>query len=483
MTTGFGRRSPYAPFQAADPRRSGSRLFGTGTTLAAEGVVACGQQRPNLVLWLCTDMLIRALSIAYVGVALAGGARAPAAEKADWTVLAYLSGDGSLERAALGYLRKLAAVPGSDRVCLVAEVDRAPGHSSEFDDFTDARRIAFVTRGEGQRREWVRAAWQEEVNTGDPETLIGFALWGMQKFPAERYLVLLMGHGNGVRELTADPYEAPPQSGIGLDATSGGDALTVGEIGDACQRIAASGSGQISLLAVDACFSATVELASEVAPAVRCMTGSPGLIYEPGVPWDKVLSRLVGNPRMSPRELGQLAVAATQAERAAGTSPGAAYMAAELTAAPELQGALGVLTEELRSRMNELAPLVTQARACAPTSGMHWEMRELSALLGALSAAAQEQGQDALVQKVHRAREIADSMTLSAYAEDAADDQQTCRGLAVFLPPNLTIFPEDYLTSSSFAREAGWGTFVASYLKHVRDLVTRTPQDEAGPGT
>ncbi len=427
-------------------------------------------------------MLTRAWSI-LVGVAFAGATGAPAAEKADWTVLAYLSGDSNLEGAALGYLRKLAAVPGSDRVCLIAEVDRTPGYSSEFGDFTDARRIAFVTRGEGQRREWVQAAWRGEVNMGDPETLIGFALWGIEQFPAERYLVLLMGHGNGVRELTANPYEAAPQSGIGLDATSGGDALTVEEIGDACRQIAASGIGQISLLAVDACFSATVELACEVAPAVRCMTGSPGLIYEPGVPWDKVLSGLAGNPRMSPRELGHLAVAATQAERAAGASPGAAYMAAELTAASELQGALGALTEELRSRMSELAPLVTQARAGAPTSGMHWEMRELSTLLGALSAAAQEQGLDALVQKVDFARGIADSMALSAYAEDAADGQRTCRGLAVFLPPNLTIFPEDYLTSSSFAREAGWGTFVASYLKHVRDLVTRTPEDEAGPGT
>ncbi len=429
-------------------------------------------------------MVRRLLPIACVSLVFAGGAAGPAAEKADWTVLAYLSGDGSLEEAALGYLRKLAAVPGSDRVCLVAQIDRAPGYSREFDDFTDARRIAFVTRQEGQRRGWLKTAWRGEVNMGDPETLAGFAVWGVDAFPAEHYLLLLMGHGNGVRGLTAKPDEAPPPSGIGYDATSDGDALTVREIGDACRRIAAAcAGGRISLLALDACFSATAELGCEVAPAVECLTGSPGLIYEPGVPWDEALSGLVNRPAMEPSELARLVVALAGGQDVRRDRAGAAYMAADLAPARELQVALDALSDELKSRMSEVAPLVTLARARAPTSGLHSEMLELSALLETLSRSAHEQGLDSVARKADDARGIADSMVLSAYAEDAGDGQRACRGWAVFFPPNLTIFPADYLTSSSFARDAGWGAFLGSYLKHLRDLLTRRAGGEARSGT
>lgn len=423
----------------------------------------------------CIDMLRSLLPVACVSVAFAGGVGARAAEKADWTVLAYLSGDGSLEGAALGYLRKLAAVPGSDRVCLVAQIDRAPGYSREFGDFTDARRIAFVTRQAGERREWSRMADPGEVNMGDPETLAGFALWAIEAFPAERYALLLMGHGNGVRELTAKPDEMAPPSGIGYDATSDGDVLTVREIGEACRRIGmVCGSGRISLLALDACFSATAELGCEVAPAVEYLTGSPGLIYEPGVPWDGVLGYVASHPATEPYELARLAVALTERQHAGG-----AYLAADLEPAQELAAALRALSDELRSRMSEVAPLVTLARSRAPTSGLHLEMLELSALLEALSESAREQGLDSLARKAEQAREIADSMVLNAYADDAGGAQPTCRGWAVFFPPNLTAFPADYLTSSSFARDAGWASLLGSYLKHLRDLVTR----QAGGGS
>lgn len=413
--------------------------------------------------------------IALVCLAFAGGARAPAAEKSEWTVLAYLSGDGSLEEAALGYLGKLADVPGSEQLRIVAQIDRGPGHSREFGDFTDARRVAFVTRSEDGPREWVWMGWRDEVNMGDPGAFAEFVVWGLREFPAERVVVLLMGHGSGVRELTGEPDEAAPASGMGYDATSGGDSLTVREIGEVCRRVEeARGGRAISLLALDACFSATAEVGCEVGPFVECLTGSPGLIYEPGVPWDRALGGLADNPGMEPRELGKRVVELAQAQSPAGETPGAAYVALDLAHTPQLQLALAGLCDELGSRVNETAPLVTSARAQTPTSGLHSEMLDLCAFLGALSAAAEEHGFPEVAEKANEALRVADSMVLRAYADNAPDGKRTCREWAVFFPPNLTAFPADYLLSGTFARDAGWGSFLAKYLEHLRHLATRT---------
>jgi len=412
---------------------------------------------------------------ALVCLAVVVGAHVPAAEKPQWTVLAYLSGDGSLEDAALGYLRRLADVPGSEQLRIVAQIDRGPGHSREFGDFADARRVAFVTRTEGGPREWVWTGWRDEVNMGDPGALAEFVVWGLREFPAERVVVLLMGHGSGVRELTGKPEEVAPASGIGYDATSGGDSLTVREIGEVCRRIGeALGGRAISLLALDACFSATAELGCEVAPFVECLTGSPGLIYEPGVPWGEAFGGLAGDPGMEPCELGRRVVELAQAQSLAGETPGAAYVAVDLAHTPQLQLALAGLCDALGSRVDETAPLVTSARAQTPTSGLHAEMLDLRAFLGALSATAEEHGFPEVAEKANEASRVADSMVLRAYAHNALEGKPTCRGWAVFFPPNLTAFPADYLVGSTFARDAGWGAFLAKYLEHLRHLATRT---------
>lgn len=420
------------------------------------------------------------LSIGLVSLTFAAEGPRPAPERADWTVLAYLSGDSDLEQAALGYLGKLGEVRGTDRLQIAAQIDRTPGHSREWGDFVDTRRIAFITRPGGDRREAHQTGWHAEANMGDPETLVSFASWGIETFPARHYLILLMGHGNGVRELTGKPEDSPPQSGIGYDASSEGDSLTVREIGEACQRIAgALGEQPIGLLALDSCFSATAELGCEVAPAVECLTGSPGLIHEPGVPWDKVLAGVAENPAIGPRDLARRAVQLVAGEQSAGDRAGGAYMAVDLELAPRFQVALGALCDELRGDMFEVAPLVTAARAQAPTTGLHSEMLDLSAALGALAEAAEEQGLDRLAEKADVARAIADAMVLAAWAQDGTDGQPTCRGWAVFFPPNLTAFPADYLESSTFARDTRWGAFLADYLQHLGHLITPTASARA----
>ncbi len=60
---------------------------------------------------------------------------------ADWTYLVYYNGDNNLEKNIYGDLAEMQAAPSSDRVNIVAQVDRAPGYETGFGDWTDTRRF------------------------------------------------------------------------------------------------------------------------------------------------------------------------------------------------------------------------------------------------------------------------------------------------------------------------------------------------------
>ena len=403
-----------------------------------------------------------------------------AAGPADWTVLAYLSGDGSLDAAAVRYLHALAKAPPGQAVAIAVQIDRGRSPSAKAFGAAGATRWLVASRPGARERELVDLGWHHEVNMGDPESLFDFARWAVERCPAKRYLLLIMGHGNGVRALSADG-ESIPSSGVAYDATCGGDCLTTVELGQACARIRGLVGGRLNILAIDACFSATVELGCQVAPSVECLTGSPGLIYEPGVPWDHILGRLTALPDMSAPEAAKLIVESVRERQEAGGTPQGAYLAADLTRAPELEAVVGQLSGALVSRMDDLAPLITLGRSEARTTGLHAEMVDLSEFLRGLARAATSAGETRVAQLAAQAAGIGDGMVLARFAGDGNGGSGRV-GWAVFFPPSLTAFPADYLNTGRYAREAGWGTLLAGYLGRLRSLVTPTARDARPAG-
>ncbi len=60
---------------------------------------------------------------------------------ADWTYLVFYNGDNNLERNIFGDLAEMQAATSTDRVNIVAQVDRAPEYETGFGDWTDTRRF------------------------------------------------------------------------------------------------------------------------------------------------------------------------------------------------------------------------------------------------------------------------------------------------------------------------------------------------------
>ncbi|MGQ9733228.1 MAG: clostripain-related cysteine peptidase, partial [Candidatus Zipacnadales bacterium] len=394
-----------------------------------------------------------------------GGGTKPANGQAKWGVLAYLSGDGSLEWSAMEYLRRLASAPPMADVVIGVQIDRGPGFSSEVGDFVDARRIVFEsTPG---RREWRWSNWRAEVNMGDPEVLVEFLNWALTQLPAKQYVLLVVGHGSGVRPLAKDPIKQRDY-GVAYDATSNGDSLTTRELATACQAfVDITGGQKISLLAIDGCFSASVEGACEVATSVEFLSGSPDLLYEPGVPWDKALASLCEFPAMSAEKLAGELVDGLQTSSTNGENVDGSYVVVRLSECAQLQEALSALSIALRNKVRETTPLVVAARARAMRAGLSKEMLDLGGFLEGLNQEAQREGQTMIAELATQAQAALNATLLRSYAAEGT------RTLSIFFPPNLSEFPEDYLSASRFAHDSGWGAFVKAHLDHLQVLVSR----------
>jgi len=393
---------------------------------------------------------------------------APAAK---WAVLGYLSGDGSLEPVAIEYLRRLGSAPGTAGVAVAAQIDRSPGFSDELGDFTDTRRVVFEGMDPHTPRKWKWSDWRAEANMGDPQTLADFLAWGARTLPAERYAVLLVGHGSGVRPLLRDAEER--DHGIAYDATSDGDSLTTEETAAAGRSFTETlGGRKVAVLAIDACFSASAEAAYGAASFAECMTGSPDLLYEPGVPWDQVLRKVCASPDLSAEGLAALAVEMVKASQEASGAPRGSYAAARLSGTADLQTAVSALSEMLRRSMSDVGWVITASRARAARGGLSGEQVDLAGLLGALTEEAQAAGLDEMAAAAAAARRALEAMVIASFSGERGPDGGPEWVWSAFFPPNLTAFPEDYLDRSGFARESGWGAFLDAYLGYLQRLMS-----------
>ena len=189
---------------------------------------------------------------------------------ADWTVMVYVMGDNDLEPFAIQDLLEMSAVGSTDRVNIVALVDRHPAYINEavgpVEEFEDTRSLYIGPESIESSSEL------GELNLGDPETLASFIEAGVSDYPAEHYAVVLWNHG-------------APWTGMGPDESNGSDILDLAEINAGfTEGLARAGLDSIDLIGFDACLMASYEVATTVADHGDFMLASEEL--EPGHGWN-----------------------------------------------------------------------------------------------------------------------------------------------------------------------------------------------------
>lgn len=257
--------------------------------------------------------------------ALLLGAAGPglAQQAADWTVMVYLNGDTVLdpdgENITISDFNELEAVGSSARVNIVVQWDR-----NELTDDLDTAFGSEPTQSWTTCRRYLVTADPNqvgvdpdvltpadlgfrvatpvlldlgEVDMGAEQTLVDFAQWTFERFPADHYLLAVVGEGG-------ESGWRPRQAGRGLvfdGAPITGSFFSTSELRSALTRIKTlNGGTNLDALTLDVDKHAIQEVVYEVRSAVDYVGGRFLGREGDGFPYDQWVARVVGGVPTDP---------------------------------------------------------------------------------------------------------------------------------------------------------------------------------------
>ncbi len=364
-----------------------------------------------------------------------------------WTVLVYLCGtdletDG---RFASINLQEMMLATGSDKVNVIIET----GGTQQW---------AIDGIDPGQMQRWKVVPENIELldsqplaNMGEAETLGSFLEWGVESYPADKYMCVMWDHGGG------------SVAGIAVDELHGGDMLNLKELSKGLSMAGV----QFELVGFDACLMSTMETAAALTPYARYMVASQEL--EPGTGWDYTawLNALAADSTADGLAVGTTICDSFYAKCAAGATESLATLAVtELSKISDLTLAFDVMAAEMKdvaSTADKLQPL-TQAIVRAENYGGNNDSEGYTNMvdLGDLTLCAEGVLSD-----------TGDTL-LAALSEAvpyhvAGDGRQRSNGLSVYVP--LAAAPDELDQYSTLAATSG------EYLRFLEGLYDWTVPD------
>jgi len=239
----------------------------------------------------------------------------PPASSADqkWLIMLYQDADDKiLEQDIYIDLNEAEKAGSTDRVQIVAQMDRYRGGFSDDGNWTSTKRFFITQDNDLTRVRSQQIADLGEVNMSDGDTLVDFVKWAVKSYPADKYVLILSDHGMGWPGGWSDGD--PGASGANADrniplSSATGDELFLMELDQALTDIRSQvGLDKFELIGMDACLMGHLEVLSALEPHARYAVVSQET--EPSVGWayTSFLQALNDNPDMGGGELAQLVV-------------------------------------------------------------------------------------------------------------------------------------------------------------------------------
>ena len=361
--------------------------------------------------------------------------------------------------------------------------------------------------GEGERPED-----HGEKDVGVPDTVCDFVRWATARAPADRYALILWGHGSGFRQ-AGPPPASPDRAGRlhGRDGTRGllfsraadlkagrggfGDEDAMGggvdidpanitadvvarhsiemdELKTTLAGVKEILGHELDLLGMDACLMASVEVLAQVAGCTQVFVGSEHIYTTYGWPYGKVLSMLCENADVPAAELATWIVQSSydfydESEKAAWPVTLCAMDCAKWGAFSE-----------------QLAALAAELRAAVPS---HWrQVRRGHERTASIRRWDFDFGLFDLLSfcRALQAQRVTQAVTVAARAVEEAlapggvvvkechrlDDDTEIGGMSIYLPPPPTnqaihlnpASPPEY-RELQFCEDVPWVQFLTAY--------------------
>jgi hypothetical protein len=418
--------------------------------------------------------------------------RTPDRPKAKWTVMVYMAGDDTspngIEYAIDQDLRELKKVGSSDGAHLLAQADDA--HSPEGYRY----RLRSGTPLVADRVE----SYRGDLNTGRVSTLVDFVRWAKSYYPAERYALVLWGHGSGHDD--EDVYrlvrgkvsprvaaqlarqrlgffqrtrrtlvELGATRGYGYDDTSS-DFLDSRELQEALAQVRRLLGAPLDLLGFDACLMSMVEVAFQIRESARILVASERTEPGDGWPYDRALAALAGTA--GPAKANAAALAGDIVSAFGDCYRGSMTLAAvDLARVQDLAAALRGVAKHVDAPAYDLAR--RSATNCSPRGADGY--RDLGSFLDAL-AGAHTRRASPLATAARRARQALDRAVLRAVGGT---------GLTVYAPsdfdPQIAGGADALYEQLDFAREMGWSAMLGRVFPRIVRLERAVPAPARAP--
>ena len=217
------------------------------------------------------------------------------AETPTWLVLLYFDADDEmLEHSIWQDFNEAELVGSSDRVTIIAQFDRYAGGFDGDGDWSSTRRYRVEKDDDLFAIGSPVVMPLGEVNMGDPHTLVTFARWAIENYPADRVALILSDHGSGWPGGWTDEDPAPAEM------------LDLYELDQALQEIRDyTGIDHFDVVGFDACLMSHLEVASALAPHANVMVASQEVEPTLGWAYAAFLQELASDPAMTGSELAE----------------------------------------------------------------------------------------------------------------------------------------------------------------------------------
>jgi hypothetical protein len=376
--------------------------------------------------------------------------------QADWTLMIYEVADTvNIADEMIRNLAAFAALPSMPNVNVVALVDlpekNDPGYPRAtlpgVAPFTTAKLLVL-----GDNK-WNEVRDLGEVSMGRPDVLSGFIEEAADRYPADKYGLVLSDHGSGV---AGGYYDTGPPGQAHLTIAAMREGILSG--------MNAAGIDRFELIDHDACLMSNYETASALAPLAKAMSGSEEVTFGDSTLSTEAIQALGQDVsgaewgRINNEAYGQYADGAPQ-----GWGNFTAASVVDGDAMARLDAAIQSFADAASAHMAEIAPEVGRARSDALefVKGLDPEVGPQDLVdLGDFLRHLQDVPDDVAV-----ARDAVFA-ALDAAVETQVTRQATqqATGLNVYFP-KFTSFAQQYVDNS--IGPPGWEEFVSSYLQQT----------------
>ncbi|WP_010245160.1 LamG-like jellyroll fold domain-containing protein [Acetivibrio cellulolyticus] len=216
--------------------------------------------------------------------------------KKKWNMLLFLNGDNNLESQQLVKLNDCEITGSTDDVNFLVVLDRIEGEDTQPNekDWTGTR-LYYVTKDPDSSYFTCSQLLKDygELDMSNPNNLENFITYCQTNYPAEKTLVSIANHGDGLR-------------GISQDETSKGYVMTIAEAKQALTNARLKTKQKIDILYFDACLMQMAEIAYQFRNEADYIVGTEEMAFGWTLEEKDFYAEFVKNASKSPEDITKL---------------------------------------------------------------------------------------------------------------------------------------------------------------------------------